>query len=137
MPPKTARGPKKEDTPRKQVRTPKTSRLTGEAEISGTLEGPGQVGLKWRHALWREHPPLNPGFYLSISWCLRAAWEMDAYPLADSGTGYGNRGSSASAFTRFVRGSIKLGEQSKTLYNIYIYICIYIYIYVCVRCMCL
>ena len=38
MPPKTARGPKKRTS---QERIPKTSRLTGEADISGTFKGPG------------------------------------------------------------------------------------------------
>ena len=41
MPPKTARGPKKRTSPKKKVRIPKTSRLTGEAEHLGTFEGPG------------------------------------------------------------------------------------------------
>ena len=41
MPPKTARGPKKRSIQKNKARIAKASRLTGEAEISGTFEGPG------------------------------------------------------------------------------------------------
>ena len=42
MPPKTARGTKKRTSQEKRLRFPKACRLTREAEISGTLQGPGQ-----------------------------------------------------------------------------------------------